>query len=76
MAIYATVSLTIDHRSGPELAADHVRAWLVADGMAFDGAYGGFDFEACSTHDAPDDCPGDCPATFSCYRATITSAWT
>lgn len=68
--IEATIVLSITHRSGPVVAdADHVRAWLVADGAWIEGAHAGFTYEVCPTHADPEEC--ECRGEVAIYIAMI-----
>lgn len=71
--IEATVSVNIAFRHGTQApSAEHVVAWLCADGYAFEGEFAGFSFEVCSQHANPEEC--DCPETDGTYRAMVMSA--
>ncbi|MFL6110763.1 MAG: hypothetical protein ACJ786_05365 [Catenulispora sp.] len=72
--IEATLSITIEHHDGPEIAdPDHVRRWLCADGMWAREDANGFRYDVCPDHSDPDEC--DCPfESLSEYKATIVTA--
>jgi hypothetical protein len=74
--IEATVTLTINHRSGPEVSDPrHVVAWLCADGAWMAGARNGFRFQVCPDHADPDDCdPATCHTDAGEYAADIVLA--
>jgi hypothetical protein len=71
--IEATISVSIAHHAGPEIAdPEHVIRWICADGMFVDGRYNGFRFQVCPVHADPDEC--DCAGEVSIYAADIVSA--
>lgn len=71
--IEATISVTITHRAGTEVAdPDQVRRWIVADGQFFEGRANGFEFDVCSVPGCldPDECDHE---EVSVYKAMVCS---
>jgi hypothetical protein len=72
--IEATLTVNIEHRSGPVIDdPDHVRRWLCDDGATIHGVRGGFLFEVCPEHADPDEC--DFFGTVAIYFASIASVF-
>ena len=72
MSIEATVTVMIDHVAGPVVQdADHIRAWIVADGAWINGVVNGFTYEVCPLHADPEEC--SCDGEVALYRAMFAS---
>jgi hypothetical protein len=74
MEIEITLTATVKHVSGPEIAdPNHVTAWTVADGQWYNGnRTNSLDFEVCPKCVDPDAC--ECDDEASIYRMTFVSA--
>jgi hypothetical protein len=67
--IKATITVSIDHISGPSVDdPQHVLGWITADGQYFEGGSGYITYTLCPHHPADQQC--NCTTT-SIYRITI-----
>lgn len=70
----ATLSVTIEQTSGPDICPAHVIAWVCGDGVRFGEGWTGFTFDVCPDHESPDECEFLDKDKFATFKATVMTA--